>query len=184
MAYDAAEKNGEVYMLGSIVHNEKVVDDLQAVGAKIVRNLSDVPESSPILFRAHGTINSLWQEAHDKKMNIIDATCPLVYEIHHDVKKLAQDGRQIFVIGDHGHDEVVAIADQVNNSIIIANEKEASKLKKYNKVETIVEDYYVFRYALYKTRKEFQINEAKRMAICDCGQSDKSPLCDGTHSKL
>ena len=53
-------------------------------------------ENSPILFRAHGTINSLWQEAHDKKMNIIDATCPLVYEIHHEVKKLAQDGRQIF----------------------------------------------------------------------------------------
>ena len=72
MAYDAAEKNGEVYMLGSIVHNEKVVDDLQAVGAKIVRNLSDVPENSPILFRAHGTINSLWEKAREKKMKIID----------------------------------------------------------------------------------------------------------------
>jgi 4-hydroxy-3-methylbut-2-enyl diphosphate reductase len=70
-------------------------------------------------------------------MNIIDATCPLVYEIHHEVKKLAQDGRQIFVIGDHGHDEVVAIADQVNNSIIIANEKEASELKKCKKAGVV-----------------------------------------------
>ena len=49
MAYDAAEKYGEVYMLGSIVHNEKVVDDLSRAGAKIVKSLDDVPKESPIL---------------------------------------------------------------------------------------------------------------------------------------
>ena len=64
-------------------------------------------------------------------MNVIDATCPLVHEIHREVKKLAVDGRQIIVIGDHGHDEVIAITDQVENPIIIANPTEASKLKKY-----------------------------------------------------
>ena len=139
MAYDASEKYGEVYMLGSIVHNEKVVSDLKKAGAKIVNNLSDVPENSPILFRAHGTINSLWEEAKEKKMNIIDATCPLVYEIHHDVKKLSEDGRQIIVIGDHGHDEVVAIADQVHNSIIVANPEEASQLKKFKRAGVVTQ---------------------------------------------
>jgi 4-hydroxy-3-methylbut-2-enyl diphosphate reductase len=137
MAYDAAEKNGDVYMLGSIVHNEKIVDNLKTAGAKIVRNLSDVPENSPILFRAHGTINTLWEEAREKKMNIIDATCPLVYEIHHEVKRLAGDGRQIIVIGDHGHDEVIAIADQVQNSIIVSNPNEAKTLKKYKKAGVV-----------------------------------------------
>ena len=87
MAYSSAEKHGDVYMLGSIVHNEKVVKDLKNVGAKIVRTLDDVPRESPILFRAHGTIPKLWDEAKAKKMNIIDATCPLVYEIHQEVKK-------------------------------------------------------------------------------------------------
>ena len=88
MAYDATSKYGEVYMLGAIVHNEKVVKNLERSGAKIVDSLSNVPKDSPILFRAHGTVNELWTDAKEKEMNIIDATCPLVYEIHRDVKKL------------------------------------------------------------------------------------------------
>jgi 4-hydroxy-3-methylbut-2-enyl diphosphate reductase len=111
----------------------KVIDDLQATGAKIVRNLSDVPEGSPILFRAHGTINSLWEEAYDKKMNIIDATCPLVHEIHKEVKQLDKEGRKIIIIGDHGHDEVIGIASQVQDAIIISTVEEAEKLKKTKK---------------------------------------------------
>jgi len=130
MAYDAAEKYGNVYMLGSIVHNEEVVNDLEKVGAKVVSKLDEVPKESPILFRAHGTVGKLWNEAKSKKMKIVDATCPLVHEIHNEVKHLSKDGRQIIVIGDHGHDEVVAIADQVNNAIIISCPEEAKKLRK------------------------------------------------------
>jgi len=131
MAYDVSKEEGSVYMLGDIVHNEKVVSDLDKIGAKVVDDLDSIPEGSSVLFRAHGTVNDLWDKAKDKKINIVDATCPLVHEIHKEVKKLAKDGRQIFVIGDHGHDEVVAIADQVKNSIVISNVFEAKKLKKY-----------------------------------------------------
>ena len=137
IAYDSSEKHGDVYMLGSIVHNEKVVKDLKNAGAKIVKSLDDVPEESPILFRAHGTVPKLWDEAKEKKMNIIDATCPLVYEIHQEVKKLAADGRKIIVVGDHGHDEVVAIANQVENAIVISSPEEALKLKKIKKVGVV-----------------------------------------------
>ena len=137
MAYSSTERHGDVYMLGSIVHNEKVVKDLKNVGAKIVRTLDDVSRESPILFRAHGTIPELWDEAKAKNMNIIDATCPLVYEIHQEVKKLAKDGRKIIVIGDHGHDEVVAIANQVENAVVISSTKEALKLKKMKKAGVV-----------------------------------------------
>ena len=137
MAYDSAEEFGNVYMLGDIVHNEQVVGDLENVGTKVVESLDDVPKDSPILFRAHGTVNELWDEAKSKKMNIIDATCPLVHEIHHEVKKLAKDGRKIIIIGDHGHDEVVAIANQVEGSIIISSPSEASKLRKMKKVGVV-----------------------------------------------
>tara|TARA_B100001029_G_C15033957_1_gene438889 strand:+ start:689 stop:1540 length:852 start_codon:yes stop_codon:yes gene_type:complete len=133
LAHDAAEKYGKVYMLGDIVHNEKVVDDLDKAGAEVVDSLDKVENGKPILFRAHGTVNQLWKEANAKKMNIIDATCPLVHEIHREVKKLAKDGRQIIIIGDHGHDEVIAIADQVDKAIIISNIKEAKSLRKYKK---------------------------------------------------
>lgn len=137
MAYDAADKYGSVYMLGSIVHNEEVVNDLEKVGAKVVSNLDEVPEKRPIIFRAHGTASKLWDEAEKNGMNIIDATCPLVYEIHQEVKKLHLDGYQIIVIGDHGHDEVVAIADQVQNAIVIANPDEAAKLRKMKRVGVV-----------------------------------------------
>ena len=137
MAYDSAEEFGNVYMLGDIVHNEQVVADLEKVGTKVVESLNDVPKTSPILFRAHGTVNELWEEAKAKKMNVIDATCPLVHEIHHEVKKLAVDGRKIIIIGDHGHDEVVAIANQVKDSIIISSSKEALKLRKMKKVGVV-----------------------------------------------
>ena len=137
MAYDISKKEGNVYMLGDIVHNEKVVKDLNDSGAKIVKSLSSVPKGSSVLYRAHGTVNKLWNEAKNKKINVVDATCPLVHEIHKEVKKLSNDGRQIIVIGDHGHDEVVAIADQVKNSLVVSTVKEAKKLKKFKKAGVV-----------------------------------------------
>ena len=129
LAYDAAEKYGDVYMLGDIVHNENVVNDLNRTGAKVVKSIDDIPDNKPVLFRAHGTTNELWNDAKTRDMNIIDATCPLVHEIHKEVRDLYKDKRQIIVIGDHGHDEVVAIANQVPNTIIIATPQEAKKIK-------------------------------------------------------
>ena len=137
MAYDASEKFGEVYMLGDIVHNENVIDDLSNAGATVVSKLDDIPKNKPILFRAHGTVNDVWEEAESKDMNVIDATCPLVHEIHHEVRKLYKENRQIIVIGDHGHDEVVAISNQVPDTIVIANSEEAKKMKKFKKAGVV-----------------------------------------------
>ena len=76
MAYDAANKYGNVYMLGSVVHNERVVSDLEKSGTVIVEGLDDVPKGSPVLFRAHGTKKDIWKNAQKRNLNIIDATCP------------------------------------------------------------------------------------------------------------
>ena len=132
-AYDTSKKYGEVYMLGDIVHNESVVDDLEENGVKVVSNLNQVPDDKPVLFRAHGTAKEVWKDAEKKKMNIIDATCPLVHEIHKEVKQLDKEGRKIIIIGDHGHDEVIGIASQVKDAIIISTVEEAAKLKKTKK---------------------------------------------------
>ena len=88
LAYDTAEAHGEVYMLGTIVHNERVIENLSNAGAKVVETLDDVPEDKPILFRAHGTAPELWKKTDKKKLNLVDATCPLVTEIHDEIKKL------------------------------------------------------------------------------------------------
>ena len=139
MAYETAEKYGNVYMLGDIVHNERVVSDLEKAGAKVVKNLDEIPKDSPVLFRAHGTKTDIWKEAKEKNLNVIDATCPLVHEIHHEVKKLESENRQIIIVGDHGHDEVVAIADQVTKRkpIIVSSPEEASKLRRYKRAGVV-----------------------------------------------
>ena len=137
MAYETSEKFGDVYMLGDIVHNEKVVNDLEQAGAKVVKSLEAIPDKSPVLFRAHGTKKNIWNEAKQKDIDIIDATCPLVHEIHHEVKKLEDEKRQIIIIGDHGHDEVIAIADQVSKPIIISSPEEAQKLRRYKKAGAV-----------------------------------------------
>ena len=130
LAYETAEKYGDVYMLGHIVHNENVVHALDEAGAKVVDNLDEVPDDKPILFRAHGTSVDTWADAKAKDMNIVDATCPLVWEIHEEVKKLESEGRKIIIVGDHGHDEVVGIASQVKDPIIVGTPKEAKALRK------------------------------------------------------
>ena len=137
LAYKTAEESGDVYMLGNIVHNENVVKDLETVGAKVVRTLDDVPDKKPILFRAHGTSTDVWNKAKDKGMNIIDATCPLVKEIHNEVKALELEGRGIIIIGDHGHDEVIGIASQVKNPFIVSSPEEAQNLRKMKKVGVV-----------------------------------------------
>ena len=137
LAYDTAKRHGDVYMLGDIVHNENVVADLNKAGARVVKSLDEVPDGKPILFRAHGTLLETWDDAKSKDMNIIDATCPLVKEIHDEVLKLSKEGRKIIIIGDHGHDEVVGIASQVNDAIVVSNEKEAMKLRKMKRAGVV-----------------------------------------------
>ena len=137
LAYDTAKTHGDVYMLGTIVHNERVIDDLSKAGAKVVDSIDDVPKNKPLLFRAHGTSPELWDKAKKNNLNLIDGTCPLVTEIHHEIKKLNEEGRKIIIIGDHGHDEVVAIAAQVDRFIIIANVEEAKTLRKMKKAGVV-----------------------------------------------
>ena len=133
LAYQTAKKEGEVFMLGDIVHNENVVKELEESGVKVVKNLDGVPENKPILFRAHGTVPNIWKESKKRVMDVVDATCPLVTEIHEEVKQLDAENRKIIIIGDHGHDEVNGIKEQVKDALVVSSPKEAMQLRKMKK---------------------------------------------------
>ena len=137
LAYETAEKEGEVFMLGDIVHNENVIEELEEAGVKVVDSLDKVPDNKPILFRAHGTVPDVWKESKMREMEVVDATCPLVTEIHEEVKKLYSENRKIIIIGDHGHDEVNGIKEQVENAIVVANPEEAMQLRKIKKAGVV-----------------------------------------------
>lgn len=136
MAHESASDFGSVYMLGDIVHNEHVVKHLDESGVVVVDKLTDVKDA-PVLFRAHGTSTEVWDNARKMELNIIDATCPLVTQIHEEVKELEKEGRQIFIIGDHGHDEVIGISSQVENATVLSKPEEAMSLRKMKKVGVV-----------------------------------------------
>jgi len=140
-AVNLAQKSGQeyeaVYMLGDIVHNESVVAELNKSGSIVVNSLDEIPQDKPVLFRAHGTDPNIWKDAQKKKLNVIDATCPLVTEIHEEIKILESENRKTIIIGDHNHDEVVGIAAQVTDPIVISNEEEARSLKKMKRAGVV-----------------------------------------------
>ena len=90
-----------------------------------------------VIFSAHGVSREVEESTKSRNLNYFDATCPLVRDIHDEIKELEKDGRKIIIIGDHGHDEVIAIAAQVKNPIIIASKDEAIKLRKIRKAGVV-----------------------------------------------
>ncbi|HKM65486.1 MAG TPA: 4-hydroxy-3-methylbut-2-enyl diphosphate reductase [Acidisphaera sp.] len=106
-----------VYVRHEIVHNGRVVQDLQAKGAVFVDELSDVPADAPVVFSAHGVPKSVPAEAQRRKLVYLDATCPLVSKVHREAERHFADGgpeqRHILMIGHAGHPEVEGTMGQL-----------------------------------------------------------------------
>jgi 4-hydroxy-3-methylbut-2-en-1-yl diphosphate reductase len=96
-----------IYVRREIVHNKHVVDELRAAGAIFVEELTEVPEGARAIFSAHGVAPSVREEAKQRKLRVIDATCPLVTKVHLEAKKFAKQGFTIVLIGHKDHDEVI-----------------------------------------------------------------------------
>jgi len=96
-----------VYVLNDIVHNKHVVDELRDRGAVFVKELSEVPEGSRLLFSAHGVGPERYAHADKYQMEVIDATCPLVEKVHNEARRFASNDYTIILIGEDGHDETV-----------------------------------------------------------------------------
>ena len=103
-----------VYVRHEIVHNKYVVDSLKAKGAIFVKELDEIPDgAAPVIFSAHGVPKSAPAEAERRKLNAIDATCPLVTKVHREAQAHFKRGRHIILIGHAGHPEVVGTLGQL-----------------------------------------------------------------------
>ncbi|RPJ62162.1 MAG: 4-hydroxy-3-methylbut-2-enyl diphosphate reductase [Acidobacteria bacterium] len=96
-----------VYVRKEIVHNPYVVEDLRRKGAVFVETLDEVPEAETVIFSAHGVAPGVWAKARSRRLNVIDATCPLVTKVHVEALRYAGRDLTIVLIGHKGHDEVV-----------------------------------------------------------------------------
>ncbi len=111
----ALEKYGApVYVRHAIVHNRYVVDTLKAKGAIFVEELDEIPETNaPIVFSAHGVPKSVPAAAQNRRMFVLDATCPLVSKVHVEAERLFDQGHEILLIGHTGHPEVIGTTGQL-----------------------------------------------------------------------
>lgn len=118
-----------VYVYHEIVHNKYVVQTFRDKGALFVNELSEVPPGSNLLFSAHGVSPEVRAVAKERKLNAIDATCPLVTKVHLEAIKYAREGYTILLIGHEGHDEVIGTMGEAPESmVLVETEEDVGKL--------------------------------------------------------
>src|SRR5579871_6406168 len=110
-----------IYVRKEIVHNRHVVDELRGAGAIFVEELSEVPEGARVIFSAHGVSPAVCEEAKLRKLQVIDATCPLVTKVHLEAKKFAKQGYTIVLIGHRDHDEVIGTLGEAPESTVLVS---------------------------------------------------------------
>ena len=124
-----------IYVRHEVVHNKTVVEELKSKGVIFVDELSEVPQSSHVIFSAHGVSEKVEKEAEEFNLRSFDATCPLVTKVHSEVQRHVRAGRDIILIGHEGHPEVEGTLGRHNpinsNSKIylVQDEEEARSLK-------------------------------------------------------
>ena len=111
-----------VYVRHEIVHNRHVVESLEDKGAIFVEELDEIPDDATVIFSAHGVPKAVTQEARDRELFYLDATCPLVSKVHHEAEHHFAAGRQILLIGHTGHPEVEGTVGQLPEGAILVIE--------------------------------------------------------------
>jgi 4-hydroxy-3-methylbut-2-en-1-yl diphosphate reductase len=117
-----------VYVRRQIVHNRHVVEELQSRGAIFVQELDQVPDGATVVLSAHGVSRAVRAEAADRPLTVIDATCPLVAKVHHEVRRFTQRGYQVVLIGHDGHDETEGTLGEAEGLTLIEDPEEVASL--------------------------------------------------------
>jgi 4-hydroxy-3-methylbut-2-en-1-yl diphosphate reductase len=116
-----------VYVRKQIVHNIHVVASLEAKGAIFVDETDEVPEGKTVVFSAHGVSPLVHEQAAARNLKTIDATCPLVTKVHHEVRRFAGEGSEILLIGHHDHEEVEGTAGEAIGQVRIVDGLEGAR---------------------------------------------------------
>ncbi len=148
-----AAHGAPIYVRKEIVHNRHVVEGFRSCGVIFVDTLDEVPDSSVVVFSAHGIAPSVREEARRRGLRTIDATCPLVTKVHLEVRRFASDGFTIILIGHEGHDEVTGTLGEAPDSILLVGSVEEAELVEPRNPERLV----------YLTQTTLSIDETREI---------------------
>jgi 4-hydroxy-3-methylbut-2-en-1-yl diphosphate reductase len=119
-----------VYVHHEIVHNRYVVDQLRQRGAIFVETIGEVPIGAVLVFSAHGVPPRVREEATERQLRVIDATCPLVTKVHLEARKFAREGRTLILIGHRDHQEIVGTSGEAPlQTVVVGSVEEVDKLE-------------------------------------------------------
>ncbi|HEU4518963.1 MAG TPA: 4-hydroxy-3-methylbut-2-enyl diphosphate reductase, partial [Microvirga sp.] len=106
-----------VYVRHEIVHNKHVVDALKSKGASFVDEVDEIPEGAVTVFSAHGVAEAVERAAHERRLEVIDAACPLVTKVHNEGQRYAAKGYEVILIGHAGHPEVEGTMGRIKGRV-------------------------------------------------------------------
>jgi 4-hydroxy-3-methylbut-2-en-1-yl diphosphate reductase len=116
-----------VYVRGEIVHNQHVVASLRERGAVFVETVDEVPEDQTIILSAHGSAPEVYRRCEERRLRVIDATCPLVSKVHAEVRRYARDGATVLLVGHADHDEVIGTRGEAPADVIVVEDVESAE---------------------------------------------------------
>jgi 4-hydroxy-3-methylbut-2-enyl diphosphate reductase len=118
-----------IYVRKEIVHNLHVVEQLRGAGAIFVEELDEVPEGARVIFSAHGVSPAVREQARERRLRVIDATCPLVTKVHLEAMRFARQGFTIVLIGHRDHDEVIGtLGEAPECTALVSNTADVDRL--------------------------------------------------------
>ncbi len=133
----ARNKGKKTYVYGQLVHNERVIDDLQKKGIEFVDEIENIPEGAVTVLRAHGEPGTTYQKLRlkhiDKNNNLNDATCPLVTLVHNVAIKLKNNGYEVIIFGKKDHPESIGTSYHIRgkDTFIVENPEDAASVVEY-----------------------------------------------------
>lgn len=131
-----------LYVRHAIVHNEWVVRGFEAQGVIFVEDLDDVPEGSPVVFSAHGVSPAVRAQAEDRRLTVVDATCPLVTKVHNEAKRFLAKGFLMLYIGHNGHVEAMGTMGHAPERMVLVEtpeEAEAVELPPHDRLAVLTQ---------------------------------------------
>ncbi len=150
-AVDGVEKECKKYKklncLGEIVHNEVVIEDLKNKGVEFIDSIDDIKNERILAIRAHGVEEKIYKIAKDRKIKIIDYTCPKVAKIHEQIKEAQKNNKKIILIGKKNHPEIIGSKGYAKDIYVIEKLEEVEELPDMESVFSIVQT--TFSYTKY-----------------------------------
>jgi 4-hydroxy-3-methylbut-2-enyl diphosphate reductase len=129
-----------IYSIGDVIHNPQAVEDLKSRGVIPVSSMDELSKGDTLIIRAHGVMPDLIEEARQRGIELIDTTCPFVQKSQKYVRRMAEEGRKVIIIGDSSHPEVRAISGQAGpDPVIISTIEEAGEVKGIERAGVVIQ---------------------------------------------